>query len=309
VGPDEQVRLAFIANRFYRDGKTRIEIAEELGLSRFKVGRMLEAALASGIVTISIEAPGAVDLELSLELQRRFGLRRAIAVRTPTEETEQIQQDLGAVSATLLTEVVRDDSVLGVTAGRTMRHVAQHLSNLALCDVVQLSGVAGPIQSSGIEIVGRISRVSGGTAYSIYAPLVCSDVASARAIRRQPDLQRTLDQFSRVTVAMVAIGSWSPPDSQVYYNAAISPGLRERLLARGVQAEVCATLLDSEGAVLDDLTPLSIAIETEQLRRIPEVIGVAGGPLKTAAVRAALESGLLTSLVTDAALARRLLAA
>jgi DNA-binding transcriptional regulator LsrR (DeoR family) len=50
-----------------------------------------------------------------------------------------------------------------------------------------------------------------------------------------------------------------------------------------------------------------IAIPELQLRRIPHVIAVAGGETKTQAIRAVLVSGLVHSLITDAATARRLI--
>jgi hypothetical protein len=43
------------------------------------------------------------------------------------------------------------------------------------------------------------------------------------------------------------------------------------------------------------------------LRRVPEVIAVAGGRAKTAAIRAVLAGGFVTSLVTDATVATELL--
>ena len=45
MGPDELFLRAVIARRYYLEGRTRVEIAEEFGLSRFKVARMLEEAL------------------------------------------------------------------------------------------------------------------------------------------------------------------------------------------------------------------------------------------------------------------------
>ena len=56
-----------------------------------------------------------------------------------------------------------------------------------------------------------------------------------------------------------------------------------------------------------DLMERSIAITAEQLRRVPEVIAVAGGPSKSAAIRAVLAGGFITSLVTDSAAAGALL--
>jgi len=50
-----------------------------------------------------------------------------------------------------------------------------------------------------------------------------------------------------------------------------------------------------------------IGIDAEQMRSIPEVVVIAYGSAKTAAVRAALRSGLIGGLVTHTSLARALL--
>jgi DNA-binding transcriptional regulator LsrR (DeoR family) len=307
IGPDELVRIAFVAHQHYIAGRTRIQIAQDLGLSRFKVGRMLDDAIAGGIVKFEISTPGPLDLGLSLKLKDRFGLKHALAVRTPTEAPETVQEHLGAVAAELLREIATDDDVIGLTAGRTLSAMAGALTTLPHCDVVQLAGVAGPIQETGVEVIRRVSSVAGGRPWSIYAPLVVSDPRTAHAIRQQPDMQATFAQFARVTIALVAVGSWSPPDSQMYDNAAISPAQRSSLLEKGVRAEVCATLIDAQGSVVEDIEDSCIAIDTAALSRIPDVIAVAGGEHKTSAIRAALASGLVNSLITDSALAKRLI--
>lgn len=50
-------------------------------------------------------------------------------------------------------------------------------------------------------------------------------------------------------------------------------------------------------------------MKADQLRRIPEVVAIAGGQRKAAAIDAVLRSGLVTSLVTDTAAADYLMAA
>jgi DNA-binding transcriptional regulator LsrR (DeoR family) len=307
IGPDEQVRLAFVAEEYYLRGRSKIELATELGVSRFKVARMLDDAASQGIVHIEIRAPGPVDAELSLRLQKSYGLRRAVVVATATDDPAVVQQSLGLVAARLAAEIVADGDVLGVTAGRTLTAMARRLTSIAPCDVVQLAGIAGPIESTGIDIVRRISLLSGGSAFSIYAPLVVSDQETARAMRSQPELQRTLAQIDRVTVAFVAIGSWQPPDSELHDSEAIPAEVRARLVARGVVAEIGGTTFDASGAVIDDLEPYCLAATGEQLSAIPDVVGVAGGSRKTGAVRAALRSGLVGSLVTDVDVARELI--
>ena len=52
MGPAEVVQAAAIARRFYFDGKSKMEIGAEYGLSRYKVARILDACLESGLVRI-----------------------------------------------------------------------------------------------------------------------------------------------------------------------------------------------------------------------------------------------------------------
>ncbi|NKX51725.1 DNA-binding transcriptional regulator, partial [Arthrobacter deserti] len=199
-----------------------------------------------------------------------------------------------------------DSDVFGLTSGRTVNALARSLRYLPRCEVVQLAGIAGPIQETGIETIRRVSAVAGTTPWTIYAPLIVSDAATAQGLRRQHELVGTFAQFERVTAAVVAVGSWPPPDSQMVENPALGAEERDALVARGVRAEVCATLVDDQGRVIGDVDDRCIAIPGQQLRRIPHVIAVAGGEAKTQAIRAVPASGLVHSLITDASTARRL---
>jgi DNA-binding transcriptional regulator LsrR (DeoR family) len=57
----------------------------------------------------------------------------------------------------------------------------------------------------------------------------------------------------------------------------------------------------------EDYVERCIAITAEQLHGIPDVIAVAGGAQKAQAIHAVIAAGLITSLVTDADVARYLL--
>ena len=307
MGPAKQVQMAHIATQYYLRNKTRIEIANETGLSRFKVGRLLDEALQTGIVRIDIVSPSGVRLDMSVKLRERYGLRHAVVVDVPFEAEEAMQAKLGATAGELLQEILTDEDVLGLTSGRTLNAMARSLRSLPKCGVVQLAGVAGPIQETGLEIMRRMSAIAGVKPATIYSPLVVSDALAATGIRRQPDTIQTFEQFSRVTVAVGAVGAWDPENTQMLRNKALDAETREKLLAAGVVAEFGATLVTDSGEVIHDLDSRCIAINEEQLRAIPDVIAVAGGRTKTRAIRALLASGLLKGLVTDTATAERLL--
>lgn len=298
-----------MARRYYLDGRTKLEIAEEFRVSRFRVARILWRARESGLVRISIVLPARIDGELSEELRVALGLHHAVVVAVPSLPEESLREQLGAAAAVLLSERVRAGDVLGVAWGRTLDAMAQALTSLAPCTVVQLTGASGAhdVSEESVEIVQRLATISGGTACPIYAPLVLDTAETAAALRRQPHVAEALSRFDELTIAVMAVGTWDPPNSRL--RSSLAEAERRALQDKGVEAEVCASLLDASGRVLaGEYLSRTIAVRPEQLRRVPELIAVAGGPSKVAALRALLAAGLATSVVTDAASARALLA-
>src|SRR6202022_4036690 len=104
--PAELVRAAAVARRFYLDGRSKIQIADEFGLSRFKVARILDEARANGLVRVEITLPAEIDSELSEALRLAYRLRHAIVVSTPDRPEGSLRAHLGRVAADLLTELV-----------------------------------------------------------------------------------------------------------------------------------------------------------------------------------------------------------
>jgi len=90
----------------------------------------------------------------------------------------------------------------------------------------------------------------------------------------------------------------------------LTEGDRRAFLAQNPVGVTCcrffgATGRPITGAVHDRV----LAVDLDDLRGIPTVIGVAAGAKKTAAVLGALRGGLVDGLVTDAALAHAVLTA
>ena len=310
MGPAELVQAAAMARRFYLEGKSKIQIAEEFGVSRFKVARVLETALERDLVRIEIRVPAELDAERSDALRARYGLRHAVVVESPAEAEETPDpENLGEVAADLLGELVNEGDVLGMAWGRSTIHMAAALDRLPPCTVVQLTGVydAGTSERGSVEAVRRAAQVSGGDAHPIYAPMLLPAAAVA-ALRNQTGIARAFEYFDKVTVACVSIGSWEPGISTVH--DMLSDEERAHYASLGVAAEMAAHLFDAEGRRIGrDLGERCITVKADQLRRIPEVVAIAGGQRKASAIDAVLRSGLVTSLVTDTSAADYLMTA
>src|SRR3954469_3466723 len=307
-GPASLVLSASVARRYYLDGRSKVEIAGEFGLSRFKVARLIDEARASGLVRIEIGHKGLIDVDLSARVQERFGLQHAVVVDVTDDRDESVRKHLGQVAAELLTEVVGPDDVLGVAWSRSVGAMARALPRLAAVPVVQLTGAITMPDGDGgsIDIVRDVARAAGGPAYVFYAPFTLPDAATATALRNQREVALTLGQLPKVTKAVVGIGAWAPGQSTLYDTAREHE--RRQLRRLGVCAEISGVFLSAEGeAVRTDLTERMIGIDAEQMRTIPEVIAISYGTAKVTAVLAALRSGLIEGLVTHRPLAQALL--
>lgn len=308
-GPAEMVLSATIARRFYLDGRSKVDIAGELGLSRFKVARLLDAARASGLVRIEFDLRGNLEIDLSSALQARYGLAHALVVRAPDQDEAVLRSHLGKATAELLAEIVTAEDVLGLAWSRSLMAMRNELTRLAPCTVVQLTGALSrpEVDESSIELVRDVARIGGGSAFRYYAPMILPQATTARQLRGQPEIARALSRFSCVTKALVGFGTIDPPASTVLDAISVAEGRALRRL--GVVAELSGVLIDQTGRpVASPLTDRMITMTAEQLRAVPEVLTIAYGTGKAEALRAALTGGLVSGLVTHVSLAQELLA-
>ncbi|MET3172853.1 UNVERIFIED_ORG: DNA-binding transcriptional regulator LsrR (DeoR family) [Arthrobacter sp. UYCu721] len=297
--------LAAIGRAHYLEGKSKVEIAEEHGISRFQVARMLDEARESGIVRIEIIAPESRNGVSAEALQDLLGLRRVVITRS--DHDPLIGRELQAqAAADVLSSIVREGATVGISWSRTLDAMATLVDRLPRCDIVQLAG-ALPVGGSGnsFELIHKLGRLSGGRNWPVWAPLVVEDAATAAGLRRTPEIAGALAKADTLDIALVALGRWNSNSSTVWNRV----GNLDRAAAAeaGAIAECSGRLFDGDGnAVKTDLDSRVIAVTLEQLKRTPEVIAVARTAQLAPAVRAAARAGFVTTVIIDDALAAEL---
>ena len=307
--PTELILTARVARMYYLDDRSKTEIADELAISRFRVARLLDSARRSGLVRIEIEAPGKVNTDLSAQLQATFGLAYAIVVDISDDDPVVLRRHLGEAAADVLREIVKADDVLGLAWARSLSGIGIALDGFVPCPVVQLTGaLSRPDGSDVLELVRRVARAGGGPAHVYYAPLVAADTATARTLRRQPDVARAAAMLPSVTVAVVGIGAWQAGLSTIF--DAVEHDAQQRTGRLGVTAEISGVLIDTAGKPVNaPLTKRIIGLTGDQLADVRTVLAIAYGEEKADAVRSALNGGLVSGLITHESLAARLLLA
>ncbi|WP_392426239.1 sugar-binding transcriptional regulator [Barrientosiimonas humi] len=313
--PSDQRLITTVARRYYLDDESKVQIASDLGISRFKVARLLDEARATGVVRIEIAPEAGSDEARGDRLASALGLTRAVVVdlslvgsRGEAPDPRARRRELGRVAAHVLHQAIGPQDVLGLPSSRTVAAMMPELRDLPRVPVVQLSGALAldSDEVTSVDVVRDAARVSGGPAHQFYAPLVATDRASARMLRRQPSIADTFAKIPEVTVAVVGVGAWAPGESTLY---ALATDAEHRALSRaGAVGEISGAFFDADGAAVHaGIADRVISVGTDQLRAIPDVIGIALGPARTEVVRAAAGAGLVDSLVCDVELADALL--
>ena len=131
-----------VAKLYYRSEYSQQKIAEELGISRPSVSRLLQYAKEKGYVKIQIFDPVEDMSHMEQLLVERFHLSEARIASSTLKDEQEIKKYIGLKAAEYLDSIVRDGDIIGVGWGTTLYNMACSLIPRSLkgSQIVQLEG-------------------------------------------------------------------------------------------------------------------------------------------------------------------------
>jgi deoxyribonucleoside regulator len=299
--------LVDLATRFYIYGQTQARIARDLGVDPATVSRHLKKARDEGIVRIEIRRPRRLHVDLGRELAERFGLKRAVVVASADGGSSAVPLAAADYVSSILTNGVH----LGLSFGRMLSAMVPSLpaGTVANLDISMLLGGFGRAMPGiqGHELARSIASLYPNShIHYLQAPLLVDSPEIRAAMLKDGSIQAALRAAAASELALVGIGNLRDDAPLVRYGH-LSSRDRERLLQAGAVGDVCARYFNIRGEPITVLDDRLIAIEREELRRIPTIVGIAAGPEKYAAILGALRSRYVTVLVTDETTAREVM--
>jgi len=311
---DRETRRALfkIAKAYYEDELTQEQIGERLGLSRVKVSRMLQQAREAKIVQITVISPQDSNVDLERAIETRYGLDEAVIVSPASSDPSVIVHELGPPAAQCLVRYLQGVEVLGLTWGTTLLPVIEALpaQNWPAMRVVQMLGGLGSPEADiyGADLARRTAGAFGAKLRIVPAPGIVSSRMVRDALLGEPQIADALALAARADVALVGIGQ-PGSESVVTRSGILSEATLQELRELGAVGDIGLRFFDAAGcAVEHEIDARIIGLTLGQIHQIGRVIGVAGGPDKHEAIRAALHGGLIDVLVTDRENGGRLLA-
>jgi DNA-binding transcriptional regulator LsrR (DeoR family) len=293
-------QLVRASRLYYELGETQNAIAEQLGVTRPQVSRLLKRARAEGIVEIRIVDRTSVESPAGDILRRSYGLDAVHLAPTIAGPEDLTRRMVGRLAAEVLRGTLRAGAVVGVGDGASVAATAAALEETATPVAVTVVPLCGGYWTTGPERepYRRVAEALGGQARGLMAPGLVDDAATQQALVAHAGVRAIVELWERVDVAVFGIGApaWSV--------AALGDATEHELDAADAVGEVLVAPFDLDGRfVCPALRERVIALDARTLGRLPVAIGVASGENKVRPILGALRAGVVRTLVTDVATA------
>lgn len=286
---------------YYEDQLTQSDIAEVLGVSRASVINYLHEARRLGIVKITLDSEHFTAMRLAQRLSLQYGLERCIVI--PDDQGRRpAAVRLGEAGAQLLSSLVSAGDMLGVSWGRTVLALSQAISPQRVPDlsVIQITGsMLATFEFSPELCTSNIADRFGARCINLHAPALVSRAEIRELLYQEPALIPQLELLQTCTKIVFGLGHVGP-DSTIFASGAVTPGAIQPYLAQGAVGVIAGRYFNAAGKpILGPLDDRMIGLTLDEIDRIPMRICVSGGVAKAPAIRAALQGGHATILVTD----------
>ncbi|KQS88662.1 MULTISPECIES: sugar-binding transcriptional regulator [unclassified Rhizobium] len=294
----------------YAGGLTQSDVAKRLGLSSLKAHRLIQRANQEGLVKVYIDGEVSECVELEQKLSARYGLDYCEVV--PDFDPEDLPlKALGISGAQFLKrEIEKDGSMLiGMGHGRTLAACVEYLPRTANNDVrfvSLLGGLTRKFSANPHDVIHRLAERTGAEAYVMPVPFFANTIEDRDVLFNQWGVREVFDLATSADLLLVGIGTVER-EASLIATGMIEKSELEEIKNNGGAGELLGHFFDDNGQPIETLlSNRTFTLSREDLSN-RRIVAVAGGKVKARAIRAVLESRLLSGLITDEKTAQSLM--
>ena len=303
--PSEALILK-VAMLYYEGGLTQDQIAKKYGVSRPTVVRMLKSAREKGYVQIRIVKALPETTLLEDDIEQAFADAGLCEVIVTDHILGEGKQAVAKSAGQYLGRTLTANDIVGVGWSTTMLQVADHIHGVhdAPKRVVQLGGgLAAPDSGNTQELAFRLGQHLKSRVEAMNAPVLVKTKAVRDALWEDPSIRRVNEWASKCSIALVGIGT-SDDSSTMVTSGYLEHDEIVKAAKAGAVGEILLQYFDADGnSVNMPWQQRVISQSMDVLREIPNLVLVAAGEKKAAAVAGALHAGAVNTLIVDHELA------
>lgn len=294
----------------YVGGLRQAEVAKRIGVPSVKAHRLIARAVAEGAVKVSIEGDIIECIELEQMLCAQYGLETC-EVAPDLEEGGIPFRTLGLAGASRLRRWMEsgEELTIGIGHGRTLAEAVRAMPRFGttgLSFVSLLGGLTRNFAANPHDVMHLLAEKTGARAYVMPVPFFANTTEDREVLLAQRGVTEVFQLAETAPLKIVGIGTVEA-ETQLVTSGMIEPSEIEAISQAGGVGEMLGHFFDPEGRALETpLTSRTLAVSLDTTRD-DRIIALAGGPEKVAPIRAVLNSGRLSGLITDERTARVLL--
>lgn len=290
----EEVLMVKVSWYYYIEGMTQQKISELLDISRIRVIKLLEKARQTGIIQFKIREDRAGRMETERKLITSYGLKDAFVVPT-AQSAENVNANIAKAAAIYLFSKIDANSAINIGYGDTASKI---LNNLAAMTEYPITC---------ISLTGGVSHYLPNTQSQVFnvklnlmpIPLLVSSKELAAMMRNEPSVMEISRMIKLSDMSVVGIGAMTDT-ATVIKSSILSTNDFLYLKLGGAVGDILSHFIDKDGRLVEtDIEDRLISTPLETIKNLKNVVGVAAGPSKVTAIKAALTGGYLDILITD----------
>ncbi len=300
------VRICWL---YYMLGLTQQEIAGKLGLNRVRVNRLLAEARRRGVVRVSIHSKLADCMALEHRLAETFGLELVEVVIGDSSDEIRLAEVIGRAGAARLQPLYRDDMTIGIAWGVTLKALAQATEEMPLKNAAVVSMLGSLTRRSSVDAFEATTDLAArlhAECYYLPGPIICDSEASRATILQQPMMREVYLKTQAADLALASVGGVD--SSTIRRMGFVTEAEFQSASKAGAIGNFLGYYLDANAEIIDHpVNRRVLGFHPREFLSISRRIIVSGGPTKVPVLRALLERGYFTDMVTDEHTARALL--
>lgn len=238
--------------------------------------------------------------EVEKKIETFLKLKKVIIVPGNVDENPLVLKDLGKACANYVKDVLKDDSIIALTGGSTLKEVVEafpKITNLSKIQVVPARGGMGKkVETQASTLAATLAKKLNGT----YKMLHISDNLSLDIIDtvlKEEAVKAVIDTIHKADVLIYGIGN----AVQMARKRGVPQQEIDNLINNGAVGEAFGCYFNKDSQIISETT--AIGIKINEARKIKTHIAVAGGKDKIESIIATEYNDVDGVLVTDEAVA------
>lgn len=291
-----------VAKLYYRSDFSQQKIAQELGVSRPSISRLLQYAKDKGYVNIQIVDPVEDMSIMEQRLKDKLHLKDVKIASSTINDEEEIKKYISIAAAQYLDGIIKDGDIIGVGWGTTLHNMSQALIPRSIkgSQVVQLEGGLSNSEWNNYsrEILENFANNFNTVAQYLPLPVIFDNKATKEQVDKDRYIKRILELGRHANIALFSVGTVRP--NALFFRLGYTDIQEQEKIQRNSVGDICSRFFDVEGRVCNrDLDERTVGITLSELRDKEYSIMISGGEGKINAIKAALKGRYANVLITD----------